>query len=198
MGGSHYPVLLLPGWSDRPHILEPLRGHLEQAGWAAGAVRVLGFRDRYGSNVEHAAELGAAGTALCAATQQAAVDVVAHSMGGLALRHALLSPHVAAMVRRVVFLATPHRGTWLACFGWGAGAREMRPGSAFLRELSRHPLPPHIRALTIRTPLELRVWPHAHARLENVPDLVVRYPTHPGLMRHPRVWRAVREFLSGG
>lgn len=43
----------------------------------------------------------------------AAVDIVAHSMGGLLVRQ-YLSHHVDHRVRRVIFLATPHFGTNVA------------------------------------------------------------------------------------
>lgn len=60
--------------------------------------------------------------------------VVAHSMGGLVVRHWWSAAPVDA-IARLVTIGTPHGGTWLARFGLSPNARQMRPDSAFLREL---------------------------------------------------------------
>lgn len=63
--------------------------------------------------------------------------VVAHSMGGLAVRAWLArSAANAAKVAHVVTIGTPHAGTWLARWGLTTNAKQMRPDSPWLRELS--------------------------------------------------------------
>jgi triacylglycerol lipase len=51
--------------------------------------------------------------------------VLAHSMGGLVAR-AWLRQHGPSGVARIITLGTPHLGTALANFGWGANSRQMR------------------------------------------------------------------------
>ena len=73
------------------------------------------------------------------------VDVVAHSMGGLALRSYLsgkqntsgmFQPPAQVDVRKVVFLATPHFGTGVALpFGVTPQLSELASGSKFLYDL---------------------------------------------------------------
>jgi len=72
------------------------------------------------------------------------VDVIAHSMGGLLVRH-YLSHHKDTSIRRVVFLATPHFGTNAAQVLMRLGsigsegniqATEIQPGSDFLWQLN--------------------------------------------------------------
>jgi len=73
------------------------------------------------------------------------VDVVAHSMGGLVLRSYLsgkqntsgvFQPPAQIVVRKVVFLATPHFGSGLALtFGVTPQLRELSSGSTFLFDL---------------------------------------------------------------
>ena len=190
-------VLLVPGWSDRKTVLRPLERHLLAAGWPRTHVRALGFRDRFGGNVEHAHEIADAVDALRADTRSEHVAVVAHSMGGLALRWYLTRLDGARRVRQAIFLATPHQGTWLAWLALGAGARDMRPGSVFLRELNAFALPDSVTATCVRTPLDFRVFPPASALLAGTAATVVRSSTHPGLLRSRRVFHVVQTVLEG-
>lgn len=56
-------------------------------------------------------------------------------MGGLAVR-AFLAQHGTAAIGAVVTLGTPHRGTWLARFGYGRNVAQMRLDSGWLRDLA--------------------------------------------------------------
>lgn len=59
--------------------------------------------------------------------------VVAHSMGGLAVRAWLGSDASAA--HHVITIGTPHRGTWLARFGLTRNGHQMRLANTWLGEL---------------------------------------------------------------
>lgn len=56
--------------------------------------------------------------------------IVAHSMGGVIARRAALEN--CAVIRRIVCIASPHRGTHLARLSFHASARDMRPALAEL------------------------------------------------------------------
>lgn len=191
-GRPRVPVLLVPGWSDRPRVLRRLHGRFIEAGWPRHAVTVVGFRDRYGSNVEHGAEVAAALDALLERCGENVADVVAHSMGGLAVRH-YLAQTAGRGVRRTVFLGTPHGGTWAALLAWGGGRREMLPGSAFLRALP----PPCVACATIRATLDLRIFPASSARLHGAPDVLLKRATHQGLLRSRAAFDAILDALEG-
>lgn len=66
--------------------------------------------------------------------------LVAHSMGGLAVRAWLAAQPDAAQadarVQRVVTIATPHHGTWMARFAHTHNARQMRRGHPWLATLA--------------------------------------------------------------
>ncbi len=191
------PVLLVPGWSDRARRLSRLRADLLEAGWPAERLELVDFRRRFGGNVEHASEIADAVRRLAARTGVDRVDVVAHSMGGLALRYYLHFGDGTRHVRRVIFTGTPHVGTWAAYLAWGAGARDMRPGSRFLRILNERPaLPAGIAALCITTPTEMRVLPRSSARLPGVRCKRVWCASHARMLRSPRVFAEVRAFLQ--
>ena len=63
-------------------------------------------------------------------------DLIGYSMGGVVTRHYLQRRGGLAKVRRYVSLCAPHHGTWTAHFHGGAGTRQMRRNSTFLRELN--------------------------------------------------------------
>jgi triacylglycerol lipase len=61
--------------------------------------------------------------------------IVAHSMGGLAVR-AWMASCPSPRVAHVVTIGTPHRGTWLARFSLSANGLQMRQNSAWLQALT--------------------------------------------------------------
>lgn len=193
------PVLLVPGWADEADQFGLMRSRFVAAGWPEGSVVALSFADPVGSNRDHARTLAEAITDLRASTGAEHVDVVAHSMGGLALRHYLLQVG-GDEVRRVVFMATPHRGTYAAYVAWGEGGREMSPGSDFLLELNEPflPLPLGVEGITIRTPVDLHILPPESATLPPLPDIEICCPTHAGLLDDEETFEAVRSFLERG
>ena len=188
------PVLLVPGWSDTARVLRPCRDFLVSCGWPADAVRSVTFRDRYGSNLEHAAEIAVAVEELRAATDTPKIGVIAHSMGGLALRK-YLTDVGDATVHTAIFAGTPHRGTWIAWLAWGRGAAEMRPGSAFLEQLNATALPPAVRTICLRSPIDTRIVPGDSAWLDGASCHTVRAPTHPRMLRHRPTLHLIRDLL---
>jgi triacylglycerol lipase len=190
-------VLLIPGWGDDARVLGALKARMLDGGWDGAAVETLTFEDPVGSNREHAREIAQAVLQLRRVARAERVDIVAHSMGGLATRYFLLNGG-QAHVRRVVFLATPHQGTLTAHLAPGTGAREMEPGSTFLLGLRQlPPLPWGVQALTIRTPVDLHILPPESATLPGVPDRRVCCPTHAGLLDDDATYEHIARFLKG-
>lgn len=67
--------------------------------------------------------------------------VVAHSMGGLAVREWLAQTRRVRDVHAVVTVGTPHHGTWLARFAFSANARQMRWHGQWLAGLAQREPP---------------------------------------------------------
>ncbi len=190
------PVLLVPGWLETGRELTELRTRFLASGWAGTHVEAVTFRQPTGSNRDHAVELDSAVTALLERNGVERVDIVAHSMGGLATRWYLLGREDAP-VRRVVFIASPHRGTLSAHFAWGGGREEMMPDSPFLDTLNTvAPVPVGVEAITIRTSVDTHVVPAESATLPGVTDHRLCCPTHAGLVRDQEVFDIVRRFLE--
>ncbi len=195
---AQVPVLLVPGWFDTGRDLAALRIRLLSAGWPVGDVVALTFEKPTGSNEDHAGEIADAVRALRESSGAPKIDIVAHSMGGLAVR-AYLRGAGANTVRRVAFLGTPHRGTYSAYLAFGDGREEMIPGSEFLTSLNAAaPVPEGVEAMTVRTPIDALVLPIESAMLDGVPNHQVCCPTHAGLLRSLDVYRIVRLFLTEG
>jgi triacylglycerol lipase len=193
------PVLLVPGWLRGAKELLPLAERLVRDGWPEDWVFPLDFRDPVGSNLDHAVEIEEAIAALQARTGRPLVDVIAHSMGGLALWALLQRDGDVLPIRRVVFLGSPLQGTLIAHLAWGEGGEEMRPGSDFLKELEAGPDPSHwVEALTIRTPLDLTVVPNRGGTLPGMGDRLICCPTHQGLQDHEETFVLARDFLLYG
>jgi triacylglycerol lipase len=191
------PVLLVPGWSNRGRHLRHLARYLRENGWREDAVTTVDFRDPFGSNLEHATEIARAVHALRDRTGSDNIDVVAHSMGGLATRCYLAGLETRGCpLRRVVFLATPHAGTWAALFAFGGGRREMLPGSDLLNALACQDWPDGLETFSVRTPWDMRVLPRSSACLPTGREIVLPRVTHQGLLRNRRAHLTVRAILE--
>jgi pimeloyl-ACP methyl ester carboxylesterase len=173
-----------------------MQRHLRAAGWSEDAVRAVEFRDRYGANVEHAQEIGVQLSELAREQSADQVDVVAHSMGGLAVRHLLHALPERDLVRRVIFLGTPHAGTMAAWFAWGGGGRDMRRGSVFLSALANQREIGKAELISIRTPLDMRIFPGASAVLSEARNITVWCAGHRRLLRASSVLRLIQSLLE--
>ncbi len=127
---------------------------------------------------------------LRAATGQAQVILVCHSMGGLVAR-TYLCEHGAARVRKLITIGTPHHGTVVAWFGAGANAVQMRPGSAYLRslEVREGGAGPACRTTSIFTPHDNLVAPQESSRLANARNVVIPGRGHVDILASGACWR---------
>ena len=92
------------------------------------------FGRAFGSIDRYADEVAAAVARLSQATGMVPV-VVAHSLGGLAVRQWLSQQPAEYRLHRVITIGTPHRGTWMARFTRSTSGRQMTIGSDWLRSL---------------------------------------------------------------
>lgn len=191
------PVVLIPGWGDVGSRMAPLSQRLQAEGWAPESVFVLNFVNPIGSNVDHADELEVAVDSLLARNPWATeVDIVAHSMGGLASRWYI--QHAGqGLVRRLVTLGSPHRGTVASLIAPGPGGEEMKPGSPFLAQLDSV-LPEGVEGITIRSEIETHIIPNESATLPGVPDTVLCCNMHWTLPTDGSVMEIILDFLSAG
>ena len=123
------PVVLVHGYFANRGCWAPLVAALERAG--VGPVYVPTCRAHFASIERFEDDLHRVIESVAAGRR---VVLVAHSMGGLVAR-AYLARRGASRVARLITIGSPHHGTRLAAWGAGENARQMVPGSGFLREL---------------------------------------------------------------
>lgn len=179
------PVLIVPGFAGPSILLWPLAAFLRLHGRKVEQLNTFPALDGVAAM---AARIAASVDRLLAESGQPQIDLVVHSMGGLAGRYYMLRLGGAERVRRFVTIATPHHGTRLAWVPFfGQSVRDLRPDSPVIRELADAPLPKHIKTLTIRAGWDQIVWPREHARWgEHAEDVELPFAEHWAVQLDPR------------
>jgi len=106
--------------------------------------------------------------------------MIAFSMGGLVSRYYLQNLGGAKRCETFITVSTPHNGTNVAYTLTTRGARQMRPGSDFLRELAEtEDTLGDIPIVSYRTPMDLIILPTNSSvwnRAENLSYTVALHP----------------------
>ncbi|WP_370262102.1 esterase/lipase family protein [Limnobacter sp.] len=129
------PVLLVHGYLCNAAVWHSTRNLLDRADVSTHAITLepaIGSIRSYSEAIHEAID------ELLVATGAPQVKIVAHSMGGVAVRyHATEYGHhrIAGMIT----IGSPHFGTALSTLGVGKNVKQMAWGSFFLRTLREHP-----------------------------------------------------------
>ena len=151
---------------------------------------LFGSIDRYASTIEEAV------AKLEAVTGQPVV-IVGHSMGGLAIRAWLRDLDGDARVHRVVTVATPHHGTWLARFGRTLNGRQMRQHSEWLQDLAaQEPLARASNFTCFYGHCDNIVFPVQSGTLHGAMNIHIPGTAHVHMAFHPLVFDEVLRWLS--
>ncbi|TQM32032.1 esterase/lipase family protein [Nocardia bhagyanarayanae] len=148
-GSARNPVLVIGGFDANVGKLETLRAWLESRGYTAYAMVLPGTPAATAPLVESAAAVAAEVAEIRRETRSARVDLVGHSMGGLAQRHYVKFLDGRESVDTYVDFGTPENGVVLAllCSPFYPGCRDLSPGSPFLTALNTAPaIPPDLPA----------------------------------------------------
>jgi triacylglycerol lipase len=126
------------------------------------------------------------------------VLIVAHSMGGLAVRAWLRQGGDPALVQRVITIGSPHRGTWLARFGLSPNARQLQLDGPWLRALARHEATAShgVPFTCYFSDCDNLVFPPSVATLPGADNRLLRGWAHVDLLDAPELFEAVLGYAS--
>ncbi len=150
---------------------------------------VFGGIDAYAAPIEQAVD------AMWRHTGRAPV-VVAHSMGGLAVRAWARAQGPASWhrVHHVVTIGTPHAGTALAALAFSRNGMQMRRDSLWLAGLvATEPADLGRHFTCVYSDCDNIVFPAATARLDGSRAVAVTGWAHVHLVDHPAAWDAVED-----
>jgi triacylglycerol esterase/lipase EstA (alpha/beta hydrolase family) len=178
-------VLFVHGFVCNRALWNPWMRRLRERGVPFVAVDL---EPPFGSIDRYPAVLGPAAAKLRAATGRPPV-VVAHSMGGLAVRAWLANElDAGAAVHRVVTIATPHGGTWLARFALTRNGVEMQRGSPWFESLrARESAMAHGRFVCYWGHCDNIVFPISSATLAGADCRHLEATAHVQMVYHPQV-----------
>jgi len=185
MGGdrlrpSTRPLVLVHGYGCSRGVWWFLRRQFEAAGHV---VATVSLEPPYTSIGKLVPQLARRIEEVCLATGADQVVLVAHSMGGLVCR-SYLARHGRTRVERLITIASPHSGSELARIGIGKNAREMEPGSRWLKDLAAEEVP--VPTVAIRTPHDNYVMPQDNQRLPGAQDVELAGIGHLATLFSPR------------
>jgi len=124
--------------------------------------------------------------------------VVAHSMGGLALRRWWAEHGDDARIQRAITIGTPHHGTWLARFAMSRNTRQMRRGSPWLATLAaREPAGRSARFTCFYSHCDNIVFPPATATLHGADNRHLPGQPHVHMADRPEPWDELQRWLRG-
>jgi triacylglycerol lipase len=150
-------VVLVHGFLDTGWVFRRMKLRLERQG-AVCLVPRLRPNDGRGGLVALAENLKRDIDAAFGPSAQ--IRIVAFSMGGLVSRHYLQVLGGAGRCEKLFTISSPHHGTATARFYPSQGARDMRPGSAFLRRLhSTEETLRDVQLVSYHTPMDLMILP---------------------------------------
>ena len=165
------PIVLIHGVVDNRSIFTVLRRGLRRRGF--GRVQALNYSPLTDDVRDVAERLRDDVERLCAETGYERVHLIGHSMGGLVARYYVQRMGGDERVHTLVTLGTPHSGTFAARFVPHPVARQLRPGSDLIAELTQPAVGCRTRFVSFWSDLDQMIIPSGSARLEH-PDLAAR------------------------
>jgi triacylglycerol lipase len=123
--------------------------------------------------------------------------IVAHSMGGLAVRRWWAAPENHDRVHHAITIASPHTGTWLARFAMTPNGLQMRRHSTWLQALAAHEPAHHAaRSTCFYGHCDNIVFPPATAALQGADNRHLSGVAHVHMVTRPEPWEEAWRWLS--
>jgi len=124
-------------------------------------------------------------------------DLVGFSMGGVVSRYYLQRLGGRGRVHHFVSLSAPHHGTLWAGMASGAGCKQLRSGSPFLRDLNSDSFGlAGVRVTSLWTPFDLMILPESSSRLRGAHNETLPILVHPLMITQESACARVAAALS--
>jgi triacylglycerol esterase/lipase EstA (alpha/beta hydrolase family) len=198
---GHNPIVLVHGLAGHPGNFMALRQYLA----LKGRKRVYAIDFGSAESIDlMAAMLRDFITAVVERNElpdDAQVDLVAHSMGGVVTRMAVEDPATARRIACVITMASPHSGTYTARLGATTPTTELRPGSAVVERMARQ-LPWDVRAgrprlVALWSAADLIVLPGEGGQVPGAENIELPGYTHYSYFLNPEAWRLIHRLMLG-
>lgn len=194
-GGGRRGVVLVHGFVCNRGIWNPLMQQLRARGVPFVAINlepVFGSIDGYADGVEAGVHRVESATGLPPV-------IVAHSMGGLAVRTWMAAHRADARVHRVITIGAPHRGTFLGRFAHTTNTRQMRVGCDWQRALANsEPLQRFSRFTCLYGHCDNVVFPASNATLPGADNRHIPGVAHVHMAHHPQVLDEILRWSDAG
>ena len=188
------PVLLVHGIWDTRKVFRRMVAFLKSGGWQ---VYDLDLQPNDGTKgLDDLAEQVANKVETTFAPEQP-FDLLGFSMGGIVSRYYVQRLGGIKRVQRFITLSAPSHGTRIAYFSQGLGAIQMRPSSAFLRDLNRDAqMLSQINFTSIWTPFDMMIVPAKSSMMPVGENITVSVLTHAWMLTDSSSLKAIANALS--
>lgn len=124
------------------------------------------------------------------------IDLVGLSMGGLVTRYYVQRLGGIDRVQRFITIAAPHQGTRMAYLLPRIGCIQMRPGSAFLKDLNQDAsMLERLNFTSLWTPWDFIIVPACSSQMPVGQEVKVPVFAHAFMARHSHCLQAVKSAL---
>lgn len=188
------PVLLVQGWGEPSwSLMYGIYRHLKKNGYPVTGINLF----PNAADIDHQAQrVKALSLEILQQTGAPRITLIGHSMGGLISRSFLQKYGGHQWIDQIITISSPHYGTYAAYLGPGQGARQMEPGSSYLKELNRKINWPPVRIHCIWSPHDEFVIPQKNAQLKGTHIFPgIPYTGHGSILFSERTYRQISEVL---
>lgn len=188
------PVLLIHGYLCNAAVWSSTRQRLANAGVSTLAITLepaIGSIRAYSETIAQAID------ELIEATGAPRIKIIAHSMGGVAIRYCV-TEHGHSQIDSVLTIGSPHYGTGLSALGVGKNVKQMAWASPFLKRLRDHPADREFQAkiTSIWSGQDNIVCPPCSSVLEFGNNILINGSGHVALITHPEVVDWIDHWLA--
>jgi len=200
---AHPPVILVQGFLGTRSVLDPLERFMREKGRHVflidlGLVNIRDIRESAETLLFEVERIIEEYSQTHGFTK---FDIVAHSMGGLIALYYIKKLGGNRVIRKLISLGTPYRGTWAAALGAAVfgviskGVWQMLPGSPFLKELHLNVGFDQTRVYSISAKADTLCPPRA-CFLKGAVNRILPLG-HASLVMDRRVFETILAFLEG-